>query len=243
MEAAAFVILILGIVGVTTTLLFSLNNIIKTVYYWEREITFVDYSNPKEIYIRFPHESLTSDNLSKEIKDDHIYEKFELSVNENGNIYVPFASMLTGIVDIFLDYRNVIGALQNAEEEYRDDPEELELFKSPKKFDFPSVMHGLDVYNMYTKYVLHDLDDDKEIVITSAADYSSFVQRVIQNKSNLSYRTHYMVYKKVGNKEDGQLISELITTFNIGQRYQDMSNKNPIMDIQYLAETKDARKN
>ena len=96
---------------------------------------------------------------------------------------------------------------------------------------------------MYTKYTLWDLDNDKQIFINSIQDYSAFVRRVIENKSNLSYRTHYMVYKKIGNKEDGQLVSELTTLFNIGQDYQDMSNRTPIMDVQYLSESRDARKN
>lgn len=243
MSTFAFVFLMIGICGITTSLLFSLNNIIKTIYYWEREVIFNDYSNPKEVYIRFPNESLTSDALSRKIKDIEIYERFELGITENGNVYVPYANMLTGIVDIFLDYRNLIGALQNAQEEYQEDPEELELFKGPKKFDFPSVIHELGTYNMYTKYTLWDLDNDKQIFINSIQDYSAFVRRVIENKSNLSYRTHYMVYKKIGNKEDGQLVSELTTLFNIGQDYQDMSNRTPIMDVQYLSESRDARKN
>jgi hypothetical protein len=42
-----------------------------------------------------------------------------------------------------------------------------------------------------------------------------------------------MVYKKIGTKEDGQLISELVTTFNIGQNYQDLTNAEYVMDVQY----------
>jgi hypothetical protein len=133
--------------------------------------------------------------------------------------------------------------LQNAEEEYKEDPEELELFKAAKKFDFPSVMNGLDTYNMYTRYTLWDLEGDKEISILSAKDYSAFVKQVIENKSNLSYRTHYMVYKKVGTKENGQLISELTTIFNIGQAYNDLSNRVPVMNVTHLPEKKDAGKN
>lgn len=244
MDLIVLGVVLLGTIGITSTLLLSLNRIVKTIYYWEREVIFTDYySNPKEIYIHFPHEALTSDILSKDIHSEDLHENLELAINDNGNTYVPYANMLAGIVDIFLDYRNVIGALQNAEEEYRDDPEELELFKKPKKFDFPSVMNGLDTYNMYTKYTLHDLDTDKEIQIKSPADYSAFVRRVIENKSNLSYRTHYLIYKKIGNKEDGQLVNELLTVFNIGQNYQDLSNQTPFMDIKYLSENKDARKN
>jgi hypothetical protein len=151
--------------------------------------------------------------------------------------------MLTGIIDIFLSYRNVIGALQNAEEEYKDEPQELELFKAYGKFDLPSVIRDNDVYNMYTKYTLYDIDADKEILISTATEYSAFVKRVIENKSNLSYRTHYMVYKKIGTKEDGQLISELITVLNIGQNYQDQTDAQHIMDVEYLPERMDARKN
>ncbi|NDB81655.1 MAG: hypothetical protein EB127_02715 [Alphaproteobacteria bacterium] len=243
MNPLILVIVTLGVIGLTSSLLLSLNKVIKTIYYWEREITFIDHSNPKEIHIRFPCESLTSDVLSKDIESDDLHEKFQIAASENNNVYVPYSSLLSGIVDIFLGYRNVIGALQNAQEEYQDDPEELELFKGAKKFDFPSVISGLDTYNMYTKYTLHDLDTDKEIQITSADEYSSFVRRVIENKSNLSYRTHYLVYKKIGNKEDGQLISELITTFNIGLNYQNLSNHIPSMEVTYLPENKDARKN
>ena len=242
MNSLAILFLIIGMGGVALTLLFSLNNIIKTIYYWDREVTFIDHLNNKEIYIHFPNESLTSDVLSKDIKDDDIYDRFETAINDNATIYVPYANMYTGIVDIFLDYRNLIGSLQNAEEEYQDDPSELELFKTRKKFDFPSVINGPDVYNMYTRYTLYDLDTDKEIIINSIADYSAFIKRVIQNKSNLSYRTHYMAYKKVGNKEDGQLVSELTTVFNIGQDYQDLSNRTPTIEIQYLPENKYARK-
>lgn len=243
MSPLVLIIALLGVTGLTYTLLSSLNNIIKTIYYWEREITFVDYVNPKEIYIRFPNEALTSETLSKDIDVDDLHERFQFAASENETLYVPYASLLAGIVDIFLGYRNVIGALQNAEEEYIDDPEELELFKGPKKFDFPSVMNGIDTYNIYTKYVLWDLDQDKEILIKSATDYSAFVKQVISNKSNVSYRTHYMVYKKVGNKENGQLISELTTIFNIGQNYQNLSNRIPVMDVVHLPEKEDARKN
>jgi len=244
MSSLIILIVTLGVFGLTTSLLLNLNKVIKTIYYWEREVIFTDYfSSPKEIYIRFPHEALTSDTLSKDIDSEDIHESLELAISDNSATYVPYANMLAGIVDIFLDYRNLIGALQNAQEEYQDDPEELELFKGPKKFDFPSVMHGLDVYNMYTKYTLYDLDNDKEILIKSSDDYSSFVKRVIENKSNLSYRTHYLVYKKIGNKEDGQLVSELVTIFNIGQNYRDLSNQTPNMDIRYLPEKTDARKN
>jgi hypothetical protein len=244
MSSLVLLIVALGVFGLTTSLLLSLNKVIKTIYYWEREVIFTDYSSsPKEIYIRFPHEALTSDTLSKSIDSENIHEGLELAISDNSSTYVPYANMFAGIVDVFLEYRNLVGALQNAEEEYQDDPGELELFKGPKKFDFPSVMHGLDVYNMYTKYVLYDLDNDKEIIISSPTDYSSFVKRVIENKSNLSYRTHYLVYKKISNKDDGQLVSELITIFNIGQNYRDLSNQTPIMDIKYLPENKDARKN
>ena len=243
MSSLILIIALLGITGLTYSLLSNLNNIIKTIYYWEREIIFTDHVNPKEIYIRFPNEALTSETLSKDIEVDDLHERFQFAASENETLYVPYASLLAGIVDIFLSYRNVIGALQNAEEEYIDDPEELELFKGPKKFDFPSVMNGIDTYNIYTKYTLWDLEQDKEIAITSASDYSGFVKRVIDNKSNLSYRTHYMVYKKVGNKENGQLISELTTIFNIGQSYQDLSNRTPVMDVVHLPEKKDAREN
>jgi hypothetical protein len=243
MASLTLIIALLGVTGITYTLLSSLNKIIKTIYYWEREITFVDHVNPKEIYIQFPNEALTSDTLSKDIEVDDLHERFEFAASENGTVYVPYASVLAGIVDIFLGYRNVIGALQNAEEEYKEDSEELELFKTAKKFDFPSVMNGTDTYNIYTKYSLWDLDEDKEISISSADSYSAFVKRVIENKSNLSYRTHYMVYKKVGTKENGQLISELTTIFNIGQAYNDLSNKTPVMDVTHLSENKDARKN
>ena len=243
MNSLILIIALLGVTGLTYTLLSSLNNVIKTIYYWEREITFVDHVNPKEISIRFPNEALTSETLSRDIAADDLHERFQFAASENETLYVPYASLLAGIVDIFLSYRNVIGALQNAEEEYIDDPEELELFKGPKKFDFPSVMNGIDTYNIYTKYTLWDLEQDKEIAITSASDYSAFVKRVIDNKSNLSYRTHYMVYKKVGNKENGQLISELTTIFNIGQSYQDLSNRTPIMDVVHLPERKDAGEN
>jgi hypothetical protein len=243
MTSLTLIIALLGVFGITYTLLSSLNRIIKTIYYWEREITFVDHVNPKEIYIQFPNEALTSETLSKDIEADDLHERFQFAISENETLYVPYASLLAGIVDIFLTYRNVIGALQNAEEEYIDDPEELELFKGLKKFDFPSVMNGVDTYNIYTKYSLWDLDEDKEIFISSADNYSAFVKRVIDNKSNLSYRTHYMVYKKVGPKENGQLISELTTVFNIGQRYQDLSNRSPVMDVVHLPEKKDAGKN
>lgn len=243
MSSLILIIALLGITGLTYSLLSNLNNIIKTIYYWEREIIFTDYVNPKEIYIRFPNEALTSETLSKDIEVDDLHERFQFAASENETLYVPYASLLAGIVDIFLSYRNVIGALQNAEEEYIDDPEELELFKGPKKFDFPSVMNGIGTYNIYTKYTLWDLEQDKEIAITSASDYSAFVKRVIDNKSHLSYRTHYMVYKKVGNKENGQLISELTTIFNIGQSYQDLSNRTPIMDVVHLPEKKDVREN
>jgi len=243
MALLTLIIALLGVAGVTYTLLSTLNKVIKTIYYWEREIIFVDYVNPKEIYIQFPNEALTSDTLSKDIEVDDLHERFQFAASENETVYVPYASLLAGIVDIFLGYRNVIGALQNAEEEYIDDPEELELFKTAKKFDFPSVMNGLDTYNIYTKYTLWDLQEDKEIRISSASDYSAFVKLVIENKSNLSYRTHYMVYKKVGTKETGELISELTTIFNIGQAYNDLSNKTPVMDVTHLSEKKDAGKN
>lgn len=236
-------IVALGVCGLTTSLLLSLNKIIKTIYYWQREVTFIDHVNPKKIYIGFPNEALTSDSLTKDVSTDELYEKLELIITENESVYIPYKSMLTGIIDIFLGYRNVIGALQNADEEYQDEPQELELFKAHGKFDLPSVIRGSDVYNMYTKYTLHDIDTDKEILITSASDYSAFVKRVIENKSNLSYRTHYMVYKKVGNKEDGQLISELVTIFNIGQNYQDLTDAEHIIDVEYLPEIEDARKN
>jgi hypothetical protein len=52
-----------------------------------------------------------------------------------------------------------------------------------------------------------------------------------------------MVYKKVGTKETGELISELTTIFNIGQAYNDLSNKTPVMDVTHLSEKKDAGKN
>lgn len=233
MSSLVLFIVALGVAGLTTSLLLSLNKVIKTIYYWEREVTFVDHVNPKKIHIRFPNESLTSDSLTREIPTDELYEKFELIITENEATYIPYKSMLSGIIDIFLDYRNVIGALQNAEEEYKDEPQELELFKAYGKFDLPSVIYGTDVYNMYTKYTLYDLDNRKEIVITSSQEYTAFVQRVLENKSNLSYRTHYMVYRKVGTKEDGQLISELVTTFNIGQNYQDLTNTEYVMDVQY----------
>ena len=243
MESLTLIIALLGATGLTYTLLSSLNKIIKTIYYWEREIIFTDHVNPKEIYIRFPNEALTSETLSKDIEVNDLHERFQFAASENGTVYVPYANTLAGIVDIFLGYRNVIGALQNAEEEYREDPEELELFKSAKKFDFPSVMNGLDTYNMYTRYTLWDLEEDKEICISSASDYSAFVKRVIENKSNLSYRTHYMVYKKIGNKENGQLINELTTIFNIGQAHNNLSNRTPVMDVTHLPEKKDAGKN
>jgi len=243
MASLTLIIALLGVGGLTYTLLSSLNKIIKTIYYWEREIIFTDYVNPKEIYIQFPNEALTSETLSKDIEVDDLHERFQFAVSENETVYVPYASTLAGIVDIFLGYRNVIGALQNAEEEYNEDPEELELFKTAKKFDFPSVMNGIDTYNMYTKYTLWDLEEDKEIRISSANDYSAFVKQVIDNKSNLSYRTHYMVYKKVGTKENGELISELTTIFNIGQAYNDLSNRTPVMDVTHLSEKKDVGKN
>jgi hypothetical protein len=243
MEIAIFIILALGTLGLGTTLLLSLNNIIKTIYYWQREVTFTDHVNPKKIHIQFPNEALTSDSLSKDICTDELYEKLELLITDNESSYVPYKSMITGIIDIFLDYRNVIGALQNAEEEYKYDTEELELFKSRAKFDLPSIIRGNEVYNMYTLYSLYDIDTQKEIIITSPEDYSAFVRKVIENKSNLSYRTNYMVYKKIGNKEDGLLVSELTTTFNIGQMYQDQTRTKNIIDVRYPSEIEDARKN
>ena len=235
MASLIFSIIAIGISGLSIFLLLSLNRVIKTIYYWQRQVTFIDYVNPKKIYIQFPNEALTSNSLTKNISTDEIYEKLELMITDNETVYIPYKSMLTRIVDIFLGYRNVIGALQNAEEEYQEEPEELQLFKKHSKFDFPSVIKDNDVYNMYTKYTLYDIDNSKEILINSAADYSVFVRRVIENKCNLSYRTHYMVYKKIGNKEDGQLINELITTFNIGQNYQDVTDSEYI-DIQLLHE-------
>jgi hypothetical protein len=243
MESLTLIIALLGVTGLTYTLLSTLNKVIKTIYYWEREVIFTDHVNPKEIHIQFPNEALTSQTLSKDIEVDDLHERFQFAASENETVYVPYASLLAGIVDIFLGYRNVIGALQNAEEEYKEDPEELELFKAAKKFDFPSVMNGLDTYNMYTRYTLWDLEGDKEISISSAKDYSAFVKQVIENKSNLSYRTHYMVYKKVGTKENAQLISELTTIFNIGQAYNDLSNRVPVMNVTHLPEKKDAGKN
>lgn len=243
MSPLIFFIVALGVCGLTTSLLLTLNRIIKTIYYWEREVTFVDHVNPKKIYIKFPSEALTSVSLTKDIPTDELYEKLELLITENETTYIPYKSMLTGIIDIFLSYRNVIGALQNAEEEYKDEPQELELFKAYGKFDLPSVIRDNDVYNMYTKYTLYDIDADKEILISTATEYSAFVKRVIENKSNLSYRTHYMVYKKIGTKEDGQLISELVTVLNIGQNYQDQTDAQHIMDVEYLPERMDARKN
>lgn len=243
MSPLIFFIVALGVCGLTTSLLLTLNRIIKTIYYWEREVTFVDHVNPKKIYIKFPSEALTSASLTKDIPTDELYDKLELLITENETTYIPYKSMLTGIIDIFLSYRNVIGALQNAEEEYKDEPQELELFKAYGKFDLPSVIRDNDVYNMYTKYTLYDIDADKEILISTATEYSAFVKRVIENKSNLSYRTHYMVYKKIGTKEDGQLISELVTVLNIGQNYQDQTDAQHIMDVEYLPERMDARKN
>ena len=243
MSPLIFFIVALGVCGLTTSLLLTLNRIIKTIYYWEREVTFVDHVNPKKIYIKFPSEALTSASLTKDIPTDELYDKLELLITENETTYIPYKSMLTGIIDIFLSYRNVIGALQNAEEEYKDEPQELELFKAYGKFDLPSVIRDNDVYNMYTKYTLYDIDADKEILISTATEYSAFVKRVIEKKSNLSYRTHYMVYKKIGTKEDGQLISELVTVLNIGQNYQDQTDAQHIMDVEYLPERMDARKN
>lgn len=233
MGIATFIILTCGILGISISLLLNLNNIIKTIYYWQREVTFVDHVNPKKIYIKFPNEALTSDSLTKDIPTDELYDKLELLITDNESSYVPYKSMLTGIIDIFLGYRNVIGALQSAEEEYEYDSEELELFKSHGKFDLPSVIRDNEVYNMYTAYTLYDIDLQKEIKITSVTDYSAFVRQVIENKSNLSYRTHYMIYKKIGGKEDGQLISELITTFNIGQMYQDLTRTQNTIDVRY----------
>ena len=120
MNSLIFSILLLGVCGLTISLLFNLNKVIKTIYYWQREVTFTDYVNPKKIYINFPNEALTSNSLTKDISADDLYEKLELIITDNEATYIPYKGMITGIVDIFLDYRNVIGALQNAEEEYQD---------------------------------------------------------------------------------------------------------------------------
>ena len=209
---------------------YKLNKLTVDIYSWQRAIQFYDYQNDKEILCSYSSESLTSNsdlfNSFKNLNSD-----FEYIATEGGIYSIPHKMTYVSLLNSFNNEKDLIFGLRLIGND------NLSLFSQKRILDIPMVIMGSDIFNIYVKYTVTNLDTGHNLDIKSVNDYEAFITSIYENKNNYSCKADYSTYKKVGKHDDGELISSFVLEIKIGPNFSNINYGKPyILETKYLNE-------
>lgn len=201
-------------------LLYTLNEVNKNVYTWQRNVEFEDYINSRKISVKFSSEDLLSSSIKRDISSDFINE-FEEYCTCNNSFLIPNKMAYLSFLENFYKENNLIGSLHSIREE------DIPIFKDKQTLTIPSAIVNGEIYNIHILYDVIDLDSNLPIPINTIQDYFQTLNNVYLNNKNYLYRVTYMNYKKHQRKDNADLVSLMRLETRIGSDFKNINYGKP----------------